>query len=162
MAKNRPSHISRPVYPGGLAAMKKFVAAHLKYPPAALKAKVEGTVVIRYTLDYTGKVTATKVKSGLGHGCDAEAERVVRLMRFTVPQSSKKKVRIHQDLNVHFKLPKKKAKPAAAPIKPASPGTGQPVRIVYSQSGVVSGRVVGKQEDKKKDGSSGYSYTIKW
>ncbi len=157
MAKNRPKHISRPVYPGGLAAMKKFVAKHLKYPPKALKAKAEGTVIVRYTLNYTGKVTDVKVKKGIGHGCDEEAMRVVKLMKFTVPQSSKKKVRIHQDVNIHFKLPK--PKPAPKP-KPKPVPMGKTI-ITYTQTGSVSGKVVQKKpEDGNTEGS--YGYTIEW
>jgi len=161
MAKNRPTHVSRPVYPGGVKAMKAFVGKHLKYPPAAKKAKVEGTVVVRYGLDYTGKVTDAKVKKGIGHGCDEEAMRVVKLMKFTVPQSSKNKVRIHQNINIHFKLPK--AKPVAKP-KPTTPTATNPVKIVYSSGGTLSGKVVRKPADtpKKADESSGYGYTIKW
>lgn len=160
MAKNRPTHVSRPVYPGGIKAMKAFVGKHLKYPPGALKAKIEGTVVVRYGLDYTGKVTDAKVKKGIGHGCDEEALRVVKLMKFTVPQTSKKKVRIHQNVNIHFKLPK--AKPAAK-IKP-KPAATNPVKIVYSSGGTLSGKVVRKPKDSptKPDEGSGYGYTIKW
>jgi protein TonB len=164
MAKNRPTHVSRPVYPGGTKAMKAFVGQHLKYPPGALKAKVEGTVVVRYGLDYTGKVTDAKVKKGIGHGCDEEALRVVQLMKFTVPQSSKKKVRIHQNINIHFKLPKAKTKPAPKP-KPEVPTTSAgALKIVYSSGGTLSGRVVRKPTDtpKKPDEGSGYGYTIKW
>lgn len=163
MAKNRPTHVSRPVYPGGVKAMKAFVGKHLKYPPEALKAKVEGTVVVRYGLDYTGKVTDAKVKKGIGHGCDEEAMRVVKLMRFTVPQSSKKKVRIHQNINIHFKLPKKKAAAKTKP-KPTTPVAAKPVKIVYSSGGTLSGKVVRKATDtpKKTDEGSGYGYTIKW
>lgn len=150
MAKNRPSHVSKPVYPGGLAAMKKFVAQHLKYPKAALEAKVEGTVLIRYGLDYRGKVTDVKLKKGLGHGCDEEAMRVVKLLRFTVPQSSKKKVRIHQDINIHFKLPK------AKPKKPTQAQT----KITYTTTGKISGKVTKQSSNDKPEG--GYSYTIKW
>ena len=155
MAKNRPKYVSRPVYPGGITAMKKFVAANLKYPPAALKAKAEGTVVIRYGLNYTGKVTDVKVKKGIGHGCDEEAMRVVKLMKFTVPQSSKKKVRIHQDINIHFKLPKPKPAP-----KPKATGKKQ-TTITYTQSGSLSGKVVRKEPETDKE-SGGYSYTIEW
>jgi protein TonB len=157
MAKNRPNHVSRPVYPGGIAAMKKFVAANLKYPPAAIKAKAEGTVVIRYGLNYTGKVIDAKVKKGIGHGCDEEAMRVVKLMKFTVPQSSKKKVRIHQDINIHFKLPK----PKPAPKPKAKPTAKRQTAITYTQSGSLSGKVVRKKTDKDKSGG-GYSYTIEW
>lgn len=132
--------------------MKKFVAQHLKYPRAALEAKVEGTVLIRYGLDYRGKVTDVKLQKGLGHGCDEEAMRVVKLLRFTVPQSSKKKVRIHQDINIHFKLPI------------ASPKTKKPTpaqtKITYTTTGRLSGKVTKlAPNDKPKEG---YSYTIKW
>lgn len=151
MAKNRPTHVSRPVYPGGAAAMKKFVAENLKYPAEALEAKVEGTVVLRYGLDYRGVVTDVKVKKGIGHGCDEEAMRVVELMRFTVPQTSKKKVRIHQDINIHFKLPKPKPAPKPA-IKT------QQLTITYASGGTISGKV---SKDKPKEGP-GYSYTIEW
>ena len=153
MAKNRPTHVSRPVYPGGVAAMKKFVATHLKYPAAALKEKVEGTVLIRYGLDYTGKVIDAKVKKGIGHGCDEEALRVVRLMKFTVPQSSKKKVRIHQDVNIHFKLPKPKPAP--------KPEAKERTTITYTQSGSLKGKVLRKKPERG-DSGGGYSYTIEW
>ncbi len=151
MAKNRPTHVSRPVYPGGVAAMKKFVAEHLKYPPTAIAAKVEGTVVVRYGLNYTGKVTDTTVKKGIGHGCDEEACRVVALMRFTVPQSSKKKVRIHQDINIHFKLPKPKPKKKVA--------QNQQMTITYAAT---KSKIAGKVIQQKPQPGSGYTYTIEW
>lgn len=164
MAKNRPNHIAKPVYPGGLTAMKKFVAEHLKYPEKALAAKVEGTVLIRYSLDYRGKVVDAKVKKGLGHGCDQEAIRVVKLMRWTVPQDRKKKVRIHQDINIHFKLPKAKkiaVKQPTAKATAAKPASS--LQITYTSTGKIKGTVTQKEAAKgKPDGSSGYSYTIKW
>lgn len=129
--------------------MKKFVAQHLKYPKAALDAKIEGTVLIRYGLDYRGKVTDVKLKKGLGHGCDEEAMRVVKLLRFTVPQSSKKKVRIHQDINIHFKLP-----------KPQSPKP-QKMAITYTQGNRISGKV-SQKKPAAPPATTGYTYTIKW
>jgi TonB family protein len=153
MAKsNLPSHVPKPVYPGGVAAMKKFVGANLKYPPKALEAKVEGTVTLRYGLDYRGVVTDVKVKKSLGHGCDKEAIRVVKLMRFNVPQDRKKKVRIHQDINIHFKLPK---------AKPMAPQPQQ-FTVNYVSSGTVKGKVVKGKVVKKKDAGNSYSYTINW
>jgi hypothetical protein len=75
--------------------------------------------------------------------------RVVKLLRFTVPQSSKKKVRIHQDINIHFKLP-----------KPKKTANSQQVNVSYTTSGSkVSGKVVRKPPAKP---SSGYTYTIEW
>ncbi|MEM1359675.1 MAG: energy transducer TonB [Bacteroidota bacterium] len=152
MAKNRPSHIAKPVFPGGLKAMKTFVAEHLKYPPSALEAKVQGTVTVRYSLDYRGKVVATKVKKSLGYGCDEEATRVVSLMRFKVPQDRKKKVRIHQDIHIHFNLP-----PAKEEKKPLQ--TSAALSYISVQSPRKSNE---SEKEKPVIRKESYTYTIKW
>ena len=139
--------------------MRKFVGEHLKYPEAALKSKVEGTVTIRYSLDYRGKVVATKIKSGLGHGCDEEAMRVVELMRFTVPQASKKKVRIHQDINIHFKLPKKKA---AQPPKPSKTPHLQDGRTGMTITYSTPTKPIVKQQKAQEKSRGSIGYTISW
>ena len=113
--QSKKSFVSRPVYPGGKRAMSKFIKDHLRYPEAARAAGVEGKVRIRYSLDYRGVVVDTRIKSGIGYGCDEEAERVVRLLRFEVPQERKRKVRIHQDLEIQFKLDRKQTSPARPP-----------------------------------------------
>lgn len=162
---SKKSHVSRPVYPGGTDALKRFVAEHLNYPAAARAAGVSGTVVVRYTLDYTGKVVEAFIKRGLGHGCDEEALRVVRLLRFNVHQGRKKKVRIHQDLNIHFGINQKVAvtevsptpPPVAnpAPASPPAPKTiVQPTRITYVPGKAISGKVTAKPRP------GGYRYTI--
>jgi len=97
------------VYPGGSKALGKFVKDHLKYPKEALKNKVEGTVVLRLDIDFTGKVKHAHVKSSLGSGCDEEAQRVASLLRWEVDKRVRKgKVLFHKRLNIHFKIPKKK------------------------------------------------------
>ena len=152
MAKsNKPTHVAKPVYPGGTKAMRAFVTEHLQYPEEAKTAKVEGTVVVRYSLDYRGKVVETKVKKGIGHGCDEEAQRVVKLLRFQVPQARKRKVRIHQDVNIHFRLPKEK-KP------PAKPQSGQ-LQITYTTSSQTAGS---SESVTKQPSQPSHGYTIKW
>ncbi len=146
MAKNKVTHVAKPIYPGGLAALRKFVTSQLVYPPEALTAKVEGTVTVRYSLDYRGVVVDAKIKQGLGHGCDEEALRVTRLLRFTVPQDRKKKVRIHQDLNVHFKLPKASKSPPKLPVAQ--------VQITYTTTPAPT--------IKGAETGGAYQYEIKW
>lgn len=161
MAKKRTSHVSKPIYPGGVTAMRKFVSANLKYPEAALTEKVEGTVVVRYSLDYRGKVVDAKVKKGIGYGCDDEAVRVVKLLRFEVPQARKKKVRIHQDLNIHFKLPKPKPaaapRPSSAPAAPPEQPSSAPVRINYVSN---KGSLQGKVTKPNRQSGGAYTYTV--
>ncbi len=104
--------IKKPIYPGGPSQMKAFISQNLQYPPEALAHKIEGTVFINYAIDYQGKVTDTKVISGLGYGCDEEAARLVRLLEFEVPKTRGVKVLFHKDIQIHFRLPRKKAAPA--------------------------------------------------
>jgi len=121
MADRNKSFVSKPVYPGGMRALNRFIRENLQYPPEALAAKVEGTVRVRYSVDYRGVVVDTQVKSGIGYGCDEEAERVVRLLRFDVPQDRKRKVRIHQNLDIHFKI-NRAAGQRTAPSAPTAAG----------------------------------------
>jgi len=101
--------IKKPIYPGGRDALQKFIGANLKYPKEAFEKKIEGTVSLKYTIDYKGKVIESHVIAGLGHGCDEEALRLANMLKFDVPKSSRKvRVHFHKDLHIHFRLPKKK------------------------------------------------------
>ena len=108
MKKGRKDHqfIKKPYYEGGMTAMKAFIKKELSYPPTALQQKIEGTVYIRYTINYKGKVIDAKIVSGIGHGCDEEAIRLVKLLEFNVPKNRNLKAVFHKNLQIHFKLPK--------------------------------------------------------
>ena len=127
--------IHKPTYPGGRTALRKFISENLKYPEEALKNAIEGTVSVKYTVDYKGKVIEAHVVSSLGHGCDEEALRVVKLLKFDVPKNYKVKVKFHKDIHVHFRLPERR-QTAPSPVtyqytttppsgkRPASPKPG--------------------------------------
>lgn len=113
MHKERKSKhfIKNPVYEGGLKAMRAFISQHKKYPKEALKEKIEGTVYLKYTIDYKGKVIDAKVLKSLGHGCDEESIRIVKLLKFNVPKNRGIKVKFFKNIQIHFRLPKEKEKP---------------------------------------------------
>lgn len=113
MKKNRKpeSFIRQPSYPGGRQALDKLISENLQYPQEAVEAKVEGTVRVKFDIDYKGKVIRTKVIEGIGYGCDEEAERLVRMLKFDVPKHKGVRITFHKDLNIHFRLPR--AKPAS-------------------------------------------------
>lgn len=98
--------IKKPIYPGGPKAMREFIRKNLRYPAEALEKRIEGTVVLNFDIDHKGRVTDVRVISGLGYGCDEEAVRVVKLLRFDVPKNWKLKVIFHKDIQIHFRLPK--------------------------------------------------------
>lgn len=107
--KKAKNFLPKPVYKGGNKALKQFISDTLTYPPEALKSKTEGVVRIRIAINYKGKVVDTQIMTRLGHGCDKEADRIVRLMQWEIDQKVRKgKVLFHKTLNIHFKLPKLK------------------------------------------------------
>ena len=157
MAKERKdkSFIKKPIYLGGTKAFRQFLKDNLKYPKKALKAKIEGTVMLRYTIDYKGKVIDAKVLKGIGYGCDEEAIRIVKLLKFEIPKGPRKlKVLFHKENKIKFKLPKEKVTP-----KPKSPTKTPRQSIKYSMTPKK------KEENTESIGSKSkqsYTYTVYW
>ena len=126
--------------------MREFIGKHKKYPKEALEKKIEGTVYLRYTINFKGKVIDAKVLSSLGHGCDKEAIRVVKLLKFKVQKNYIGKIKFFKTIQIHFKLPKEK------------PKTNPSTQISYNITSTKSKKTT---LTKKEDGG-GYSYTIKY
>ncbi|MDZ4747951.1 MAG: energy transducer TonB [Saprospiraceae bacterium] len=139
-------------FEGGRAAMDTYVKKELRYPKEALAAKIEGRVTIRYTVDFKGKVIEATVISGIGHGCDEEALRIIRTMTFKVPDVGKIKSKFSHQVNIHFRLPGSPAVlPATKKISPAP----QSLQVQYQ---VTTSPVAPKKQPATK--SSAYQFTI--
>lgn len=111
--------ISHPYVGGGNKAIEKTVSENLTYPMDALSNHKEGTVSLKYDIDQKGQVIATRVISSVGYGCDEEAIRLVKLLRFIVPKQPKGlKVVFHKEIHIHFRLPKEAPKVIEPPIIP--------------------------------------------
>ncbi|MBI5914478.1 MAG: energy transducer TonB [Bacteroidetes bacterium] len=103
--------IKQPSYEGGPKALKKFIGENLRYPQEALENKVEGTVNVHYDIDYQGNVIDAKVVGGIGFGCDEEAIRLVKLLKFKVEKPRGLRILYHKTMQVHFRLPVVKEQP---------------------------------------------------
>ncbi len=103
--KKDKDFVKSPYFEGGRAAMDAFVKKELRYPKEALTSKIEGRVSLQYTVDYKGKVMEARVISGIGHGCDEEALRIVRSLVFKVPEHGKIKSKYSRKVHIHFRLP---------------------------------------------------------
>lgn len=149
--------IKKPTYIGGLKAMRKFLDKEIKYPDSALENKIEGTVYLKYEIDYKGIVVSSRVLVHLGYGCDEEAQRIVSQLTFHVGKNPRKlKIKFTKSIKIYFRLPKKKV--AKAPTKPnliVHNTHKKEEKIVYT---VIP---TPKKPDNKRD-SRGYSYTIKY
>lgn len=147
--KKDKNFIKKPIYEGGPKAIKAFIRDNLRYPEEALKQKVEGTVVLKYSIGYKGDVVDTKIISGLGYGCDEEAVRLARMLKFEVPRTRGVKVLFHKDIKIHFRLPRQKPKAAKAPAST--------VEYAYTVTPKKKDTLKKPSKDEK---SGGYSYTI--
>lgn len=87
-------------YPGGEAAMFKYLRKNIKYPPEAYKNNIGGGVLIEFIIDVDGWVKDVKVIKGIGYGCDEEAVRVVQGMKRWKPGT-----RNGENVEVSFRLP---------------------------------------------------------
>ena len=69
-----------PSFPGGEAALMKFVVDNINYPPDALENGIEGTVILQFVVTAMGDVSRIVVVRKADPLLDTEAVRVVSLM----------------------------------------------------------------------------------
>jgi TonB family protein len=103
--------IKMPQYPGGNDALRKFIDSQLRYPDLAIERMIEGPVHVTYTVSNEGKVEDIEVVSGIGHGCDEEAIRVISLLKYAPADNHNLKVRSNMRTRINFRLPQ-----APAPV----------------------------------------------
>ncbi|HLV53160.1 MAG TPA: energy transducer TonB [Cryomorphaceae bacterium] len=94
-----------PSFPGGEAAMIKYLAQNTRYPPMAKEAGIEGTVYVTFVVNENGEVSDVRVLRSIGGGTDEEAIRVVQNMpRWTPGKQRGKPVRVQYNLPIRFTL----------------------------------------------------------
>jgi len=94
-----------PEFPGGERALMDFIGSNLKYPLEAQKSGIQGTVLIRFVISKTGKVTKVEVLRSVFSALDDEAVRVVKLLPDWIPGEQKgQKVNVYFTLPIRFKL----------------------------------------------------------
>ena len=94
-----------PQFPGGEAALMKFLSSHINYPPMAAENDVQGKVIVQFVVDKTGKVGEVKVVRSVDKDLDHEAIRVCQaLPKFTPGRQNGRPVSVWYTLPIQFKL----------------------------------------------------------
>ena len=94
-----------PTYPGGDAALLKFISDNIKYPEDAMKAGISGRVFTRFIINEDGSLSDIVVIRGVNSSLDAEAIRVVKAMpKWTPGKADGKAVKVRYALPLVFKL----------------------------------------------------------
>ena len=69
-----------PEFPGGEAALLKFVGDNVKYPSDAQNNNIQGKVILRFVVRSDGSVDRIEVLRGIDPSLDNEAVRVVKTL----------------------------------------------------------------------------------
>jgi periplasmic protein TonB len=69
-----------PQFPGGEAALYRYLKEEVKYPPLAMEAGVSGTVYTTFVVQEDGSLKDHRILRGVSGQLDAEAMRVITSM----------------------------------------------------------------------------------
>lgn len=106
-SNNEPMTIvsEKPIFPGGEAAMRKYLADNLIYPMQARRDEVSGSVHVSFVVNTDGSIVDVKLVRGVGSGCSEEALRVVRAMpKWKAGRHNGHSVRVKMTIPVKFVL----------------------------------------------------------
>ncbi|MCX6328184.1 MAG: energy transducer TonB [Bacteroidia bacterium] len=95
-----------PEYPGGDVELLNFIKNNTKYPEQAKDEKIEGRVIIRFIINPEGNIEDPVVIKGINPILDAEALRVVGLLKFQPGMQGGRAVSVYYMVPVNFSLPK--------------------------------------------------------
>ncbi len=94
-----------PTFPGGDAALMKYLSSHLQYPTMAQENGVQGTVIVQFVVTKTGAVGEVKVARSVDRDLDKEAVRFCKsLPKFVPGRQNGQPVSVWYTLPVKFKL----------------------------------------------------------
>ena len=98
-----------PQFPGGQAAMMKFIADSLRYPSVVCTGGVEGRIVVRFVVDCEGNIVNPLVVRSVDPLLDREAIRLVKSMPKWIPgRQNGKPVNVTCLVPIRFKLNEEK------------------------------------------------------
>lgn len=95
----------KPLFPGGDAAMYKWLGEQIHYPADAAEEGVQGRVVVQFVVKKDGSIADVKVVRGKHPSLDREAVRIVKAMpRWSPGRNNGQPVNVSYTLPITFKL----------------------------------------------------------
>ena len=94
-----------PEFPGGEAALLKYLRDHIKYPRICQENNIQGRVIVSFVVEKDGSVSTPEVMKSVNPSLDKEAVRVISsLPKFKPGKQRGKPVRVKYTVPVAFKL----------------------------------------------------------
>lgn len=92
-------------FPGGQAALMKWLSQNVRYPETAQQNDVQGRVIVKFVVEKDGSIGTATILKGVDKDLDREALRVVKKMpRWQPGKNNGVAVRSYFNLPVVFKL----------------------------------------------------------
>jgi protein TonB len=94
-----------PEFPGGDAALNKYLGTSVEYPVIAQENGIQGRVYVKFVINTDGSVTDVQIARGVDPSLDKEALRVVKNMPKWKPGKQRgKAVRVSYTVPINFVL----------------------------------------------------------
>ncbi len=94
-----------PQFPGGDAALMKFLSSNINYPQVAMENGVQGRVIVQFVVTKNGSVGEVKVLRSVDRDLDKEAVRLCKsLPKFIPGKMNGQAVNVWYTLPITFKL----------------------------------------------------------
>ena len=92
-----------PEFPGGIKALRKYIATHIVYPEIAKKNGITGKVYVQFIINEKGKIEQVKVVRGVDPSIDKEAIRIIKNLPTWEPgKQGGKPVKVTFTLPINF------------------------------------------------------------
>lgn len=92
-------------FPGGAAAMQKWIGENVQYPQTAIEMNEQGRVYLSFVVESNGSIGGVKIERGVSVDLDREAKRLLRKMpKWTAGEARGRKVRTRCRLPINFTL----------------------------------------------------------
>jgi len=94
-----------PQFPGGEEVLTQYINRNVKYPVDAFQKGIQGKLIVRFTVNESGKIGNVEIIRALCPSIDAEGIRVIKsLPDFTPGEQNGKKVAVWYTMPIIFRL----------------------------------------------------------
>jgi protein TonB len=94
-----------PEFPGGEAALQRYLHTSVKYPNIAMENGIQGKVYVGFVVERNGSISNVRIARGVDASLDKEAMRVVKLMPKWIPgKQNGEPVRVSFTAPINFVL----------------------------------------------------------
>jgi TonB family protein len=97
----------KPIFSSLDRDLGNFISKNLQYPDAAFSQNISGTVVLRFVVEPSGRISNIETLKAVGGGCTQEAIRIVKKIEWYPGLKDNKAVRVCIPLEITFDIAKK-------------------------------------------------------